>query len=1353
TELPPLPADAVVLGELTGPAFGAPVTLAATPGGNFAIPPLALPGLYTLGNIRLVNNGQVVILGNPAVVRIEVIDRVLVSQVTSRPLTADEIKEQGIVIDERNFQVVNFTVAFGLQDQQVNIDLPMLFPSSNAGGALPGVPIYRMPGVGATAPPEEGGLPDLATRLQAPNISIAGFSLEIDEPEERKIRGLAEPIPGVVIIPGNVAYLNQFFSVMLKVSNVSPSYSNLEVRDLKATIVLPPGQDNVGDSLDDPLRMAVVGAPPAPQNKQQPVIYPGPDGQFKTADDIDALAPQQSGDAEYLVEGVREGVHTVNMEITGMLYGLPDGPVKLKGRAVGMVEVRNPTFALTVNHPETVSAGEEYDLFVTLTNVSDRPANFASVNLLPRSISGAELLSDATVQVASIPPGDAATVTFRLRALKTGTVTSNSIAADGIPGKFDLRTAVGELGIPMAPTSLVLPPAANGLPANLRLAGVALLNQAFALASAPVTPEGLLPMGRNVVYDQGTSLAATGQRITLGEPPADAARDLLLDFMGNNYARLGERYTGARLDLARRDLRGFDQLMRRSGRGAALRDVAADLWGANIAATNALAFQQDFAEAVASRPAHLSVMIGNGAGTAPAVLALTDPAGRRMGMVQPGAPVVHDIPFGGFFQPRQESNGAIQYALVTTPDHGAWLAEIVGAGAGVVDVGLVFPTGSGDTAGLRRVTFAAVPLAEGSRARVRFTAGAPGAVVLELDNGGDGVFESSRPATVDQPVTDRAPRVISSVQIMTGKKDATKYGQVIGVLFSEEVDKVSSQSRVEDRSEITNYAVDANQVNGVQIQADNRVVLLALNNPVGVYITRTLTVSNVQDLKGNVMQPLVQSAQIRMVATGARLAGVVRRADGTPVPFAGVLLSQIETDINDERYWEDVALQYADAEGRYSFDRIRMSSARLRAVAMDTNEQNYIITNPRFEGQDIQVDVVLVGTGALAGKAVAADGVTPLAGARVRAASLTQHTDDGTPLQGIATTAADGSFLIGGLPVGPLAIQAVHGPSQRQAQVSAEIPTAGAVVTQTLVLLTPDQATYGRGSVEGQVFRADGVTPATNVPIYHSHGGFTMTNASGAYRFDLVPEGLVSLRAMDPAALEQADTRTTVVASDTVVANLVLFGGVGTVRGAVFEEDGTPAVDMPIYGGPAVVRTDATGQFVLENVPVGARRISAFDEARQRLVEKGINIRSAGDEAIVQLVMPARGVIAGRVLQADGRTPAAKVRVIIFGAGTYKVYTDSQGGYRAENLPMGEYTVAAFLDGAADGNVATGKLVYNNQVQQINVVFKGRGAAVTGIVYDDDGVTPLGARVGLSELVVKWGKLTPPENPLCLGAI
>jgi hypothetical protein len=188
--LPSLPADAVVLGELSGPAFGEPVTLAATPGGNFAIPPLAIPGLYTLGNIRLVNNGQVVLVGNPAVVRIEVIDRVLVSQVTSRPLSADEIKERGIVIDERNFQVVNFTVGFGLQDQQVNIDLPMLFPSGNTGG-LPGVPIYPMPSVGASHRPgrrlaAHSGCP--AQRAQSHRGRL--------QPGDRRAGGAQDPRPG-----------------------------------------------------------------------------------------------------------------------------------------------------------------------------------------------------------------------------------------------------------------------------------------------------------------------------------------------------------------------------------------------------------------------------------------------------------------------------------------------------------------------------------------------------------------------------------------------------------------------------------------------------------------------------------------------------------------------------------------------------------------------------------------------------------------------------------------------------------------------------------------------------------------------------------------------------------------------------------------------------------------------------------------------------------------------------------------------------------------------------------------------------------------------------------------------------
>jgi hypothetical protein len=53
------------------------------------------------------------------------------------------------------------------------------------------------------------------------------------------------PVTGLVVIPGNVAFLNQFFSVLLMVTNVAPDGSLLELRDVTGTIALPTGSDRV----------------------------------------------------------------------------------------------------------------------------------------------------------------------------------------------------------------------------------------------------------------------------------------------------------------------------------------------------------------------------------------------------------------------------------------------------------------------------------------------------------------------------------------------------------------------------------------------------------------------------------------------------------------------------------------------------------------------------------------------------------------------------------------------------------------------------------------------------------------------------------------------------------------------------------------------------------------------------------------------------------------------------------------------------------------------------------------------------------------------------------------------------
>src|SRR5262249_6518614 len=151
-----------------------------------------------------------------------------------------------------------------------------------------------------------------------------------------------------------------------------------------------------------------------------------------------------SGNAEYLVEGMREGSHVVEMTMKGTLLGLPVGPVQITGRAAGSVLVRNPTFTLTFTHPETVAAGEPYTLDVTVTNSGQSPANFVSLNLFPRNVSGATIVGSNTREIESIAPGDSASVSFDLISRITGKVTAATLdSTENVSGRFGLKTSVG----------------------------------------------------------------------------------------------------------------------------------------------------------------------------------------------------------------------------------------------------------------------------------------------------------------------------------------------------------------------------------------------------------------------------------------------------------------------------------------------------------------------------------------------------------------------------------------------------------------------------------------------------------------------------------------------------------------------------------------------------------------------------------------------------------------------------------------------------------------------------------------------------------------------------------------------
>ncbi|HEV2846865.1 MAG TPA: hypothetical protein VG477_18560, partial [Thermoanaerobaculia bacterium] len=164
----------------------------------------------------------------------------------------------------------------------------------------------------------------------------------------------------MILFPTDISLLHQFFSVVLLAQNGAPAGDPLRIHDLTAKVTLPPG-----------LRQAKTD-PPTPLGVPVPVRVPGPDGELGTGDDLTFLIAQATGQAEVLVEGLREGTHIVKFDLEGVLRGLPGGQIRrVTGQAKGAVIVRDPTLNITITHPDTVRTDEEYKMLLTISNTGN----------------------------------------------------------------------------------------------------------------------------------------------------------------------------------------------------------------------------------------------------------------------------------------------------------------------------------------------------------------------------------------------------------------------------------------------------------------------------------------------------------------------------------------------------------------------------------------------------------------------------------------------------------------------------------------------------------------------------------------------------------------------------------------------------------------------------------------------------------------------------------------------------------------------------------------------------------------------------------------------------------------------
>lgn len=1296
-------------GVYSGPGLPQAVDVpeAGTPSSDplvLVLPAVTTSGDYTLSNLRFVVGGRPVLDVTPGTVPVQVIDQVLVTSVQTHALTLAEIQARGIVLDSSDVLGFDFTVGLQLSSQVVNITFPVVFDRQ-------GVPIPQ-PIAPPPAPPRlDVPIPELPT--------IVPLLLQRDDgggelPQVRLPNGqMADVrIPSVLVIPGNVGFLKQFFSAQLYVANGAPGGSNLVVHGVTGTIVLPPGADQVPGTADDPLTLpsTVHGTQPATLS----VLGLGPDG----TPSVDALNPGETGQAEFLIRGEKEGFHSVDFQIHATLDGLVTGPVGISGTASGGVLVRNPYFDMAFTVPGVVRKGEPFKVFATVTNISQALANQLTVSLDQAATSGATITGDPSQSTPTLKPGDAKTFVFQFTSQRTGKVVASYLhfdTQDGTTGSLHFALGVDSRGVPLSPDTLSLPAAVDNLPGDVVEAAMRVLGQGWSIANAPAgtLPVGLIRTSKTVVTQKALALAEAGLRQGLGQPAADALRDLTTDFWG-----------GSPLDP------GFDQLLRQSDAGKDLATVLGAHLGLPMQqAGGVLPYEREVSEVQVSGPDFLALAVGSGGSAAPVDVALADGSGNVLAStVSQG--VVAGVP-GGVLLPLGGSGGPL-LGLVMAPSMPPYTLTLTGRGAGTVDLSVTLPRGDGT---FLRGQVSGVAVATGSRLQL----GIDGDLHLGVDANGDGTVESTLPLS-QEVLAPSGPRLISANVIGPETlSQAGPFGFNVALLFDRPVDARTA-------ADTRHYQIPGNGVQAAGPQLSGRLVFANLAQPEGPYVPGTLAVSGIADLRG-VTGPIANvGLGSRLQDAGAVVTGRIFNADGSPASTAVVTYANYPYDPNcsdSERSAVGLARIPVAADGRYQFRYVRQDNCgapfSISTTDPATGALRQVSSYVRVAGQQLVLDIALFGRGSVGGT------VRDLAGRPVPGAQVTVVSGTDPQVGGQTTTDGDGRYLVNGITVGPVNVSVGKGVSFGHS--AGRIDRAGTTATVDVTL--DGGSVKAHGTVQKIENGVAGPVPGAVVIYYWKDGsgnrtavGATTTGADGTYALASLPTGPYDL----VAALntrDQAQVSGVAAAGDNLTVNLAITVATnfGTVNGHVTLPDGSPAGGVLVSLDQNGVLTAADGTFSLSGVPV-------LPSVAQTIHSQSLDGLRSGQATVVvgtpnqvvngvSIVLSGLGTAQFTVLDPTGH-PVAGQEVRLYGGfcidacGCLAANTNANGQAQFPGLALGTVTGRAIKVGGSFVDLAIGNAtIASDGATGFGLLqFAGSGT-VAGSVVDPNGQPVLGADVSL----------------------
>ena len=1289
-----------IQGEYSGPGLSQTVDVPQSPPAVNSLvldlPAVSEAGNYTLSNLRFVVNGNDAFDFSPSSVIVNVIDQVLVTSVQTQALTLDQIQAMGVVLNSSDYTGFQFTIGLQLSSQVVNISFPVVFDPQ-------GIPVPQ-PIAPPSAPAPQG--------VSVP-VTIVPVLLQPTGPAGGgggSAGGGGLPggisIPSVLVIPGNVGYLKQFFSAQLYVTNNTPGEANLVVDNISGTINLPPGPDGVVGTSDDPLGLPTLTS--GPESVTMPILLNG----------ASTLNAGQTGQAQWTIVANSEGFYNVNFGINATLEGLPTGPVNLAGSASGGLLVRNPYFNMTFAVPAVVRSGELFNVYATVTNTSQSFANNLTVAIDAASLSGVALTSGPMPPIPTLNPGDSTTLTFQFKALTTGKVVANYLhfdTQDGTTGTLNFTLGVYGNGTPMSPDTIVLPSSVDNLPSDIVGAAMRVLGQAWSVANAPpgTLPAGVIPTSTAVVTQKALALSEAGLRQALGEPLNNALRDLAPDFWG-----------GTPVDP------GFNQVLQTTPAGQNFISVlGADLAQPMNSAGGPLPYELQLAQLEASGPNFLTFAVGNGASAAPVAVSLTDNSGNQLSTATPGG----SIP-GGVLLSLSGNSSTPALGLVTAPTLPPYTLLLSPQSSGSTDVSISIPRGDGTVI---RAQATGVTVTQGQAMRVVADFTNPNNLVLQVDTNGNGSFATSIPLST-QVISPSGPNLTSATVIGPDTvSQAGPFGLNTVLLFDRVVDATTS-------AVVTNYSIPGNSVQHASRQLSGRLVFGNLVQPEGPYVPKTVAVSGVEDQRGVVGPSSTVNLQSTLQDGGAVVSGRVLNADGTTSTSATVtyLNSPYAVPCGSGSGMTPLAATPVNSSGVYQFDYVRQDNCGGPfAVATNdptTGDLRQIFSYVRGPGQQIVIDLAMLGLGSVTGQVLDLSG-NPVADALVVAISGTDP-----QVGGQTYTDGNGNYTINGITVGAFTVKAGIGTSLGTSAGNIERAGTTAVVNLTL--------NGGAVNVSGVVTQIqNGVTtPIVGLPVayYQTIGanriamGYVLTASDGSYSLTGMPTGSYTVEAALGSGL-RADDSGVAAAGNNIVANLtIVIPTTAVVEGIVTMPNGSPAAGALVYQGQLGVLTNPDGTFTLGGVPVlpsQSQIIYARTTDGLRSGQTTVVVNSATQPITgASITLSGLGTVQFTVLDPTGnplsgqqvKIPAGSSPACTDSCGCNVQTTNASGIVTFTGIPVGSVTGSA-INSANDLAQAKANITQDGTTGFGVMQFHGTGS-VTGSVVDPSNNPVLGATVQLS---------------------